>query len=300
MDVISSIVTNSETIIRFLLDVIPSAEPDTWLRKQLLIRGEKPTVAAALLFADEPQAVLPKHCGVKVYRYGTKEARGTRETLIGDPATVEGCLYDQIDATVRKTISIIEKLEILGEQGPEAARYPKETLHEIITNALLHRDYSIPDDVHVRIFENRIEVESPGRLPGHITQDNILDERFARNGQLVRLINKFPNPPNKDVGEGLNTAFEAMRSLELREPTIEERPNSVLVSIRHERIAPPEVLVLDYLKTNESITNRIGREICHIGSENKMKGVFERLMKLGKIERIPELLGNKAAYRKKS
>ena len=56
--------------------------------------------------------------------------------------------------------------------------YPIETLHEITTNAVLHRDYSVADDIHIRIFDNRIEVESPGRLPGHVTQENILDERF--------------------------------------------------------------------------------------------------------------------------
>jgi ATP-dependent DNA helicase RecG len=115
------------------------------------------------------------------------------------------------------------------------------------------------DDVHVRIFENRIEIESPGRLPGHVTVQNILEERFARDGQLVRLVNKFPDPPNKDVGEGLNTAFEAMRKLSLKEPTIEEKPNAVVVTIRHERIASPEVLILEYLEKYEQITNRIGR-----------------------------------------
>jgi len=37
------------------------------------------------------------------------------------------------------------------------------------------------DDVHVRVFDNRVEVESPGRLPAHVTPENILEERFARN-----------------------------------------------------------------------------------------------------------------------
>ena len=62
----------------------------------------------------------------------------------------------------------------------------------------------------MRVFDNRVEVESPGILPGQVTVKNILDEQFARNGMLVRLVNKFPDPPNKDVGEGLNTAFKAM------------------------------------------------------------------------------------------
>jgi ATP-dependent DNA helicase RecG len=55
--------------------------------------------------------------------------------------------------------------------------YPAEALHEVITNAVLHRDYSVADDVHIRVFENRVEVESPGRLPAHITPQNILAER---------------------------------------------------------------------------------------------------------------------------
>jgi ATP-dependent DNA helicase RecG len=56
----------------------------------------------------------------------------------------------------------------------------------------------------------------------------------------VRIINKFPDPPNKDVGEGLNTAFQAMRKMRLKDPIIDERDNSVLVNIRHERLASPE------------------------------------------------------------
>ena len=292
-------ISNSTTIIRFLIDVIPTAEPEPWLRKQRLIVAEKPTVAGVLLFADEPQAELPKRSGVKIYRYATKDAQGTRAALVQDPITVEGSLYAQIRDTVAKTTEIVESLSVLGESGPQAVQYPKEALHEIITNALLHRDYSIADDVHVRIFENRIEVESPGRLPGHVTAANILEERFARNGQLVRLINKFPNPPNKDVGEGLNTAFEAMRQLRLKDPVITEKDNSVLVEIRHEGVDPPEVLVINYLKTHDHITNSIGRELCHIGSENRMKNVFKKLIAQGHIEPVPGLSGNKTAYRAK-
>lgn len=296
-----SLVANSETMIKFMLEVIPTSEPEAWLRKQLLTVGGKPTVVAVLLYADEPQAILPKRCGLKLYRYATRDRSGSRETLSGQPATVEGCIYAQIKEAVSKTVELIQTLSVMDDEGNvKSVVYPAETLHEIITNAVLHRDYSIADDVHVRIFENRIEVESPGRLPGHITSSNILDERFARNGQLVRLINKFPDPPNKDVGEGLNTAFEAMRRLELKDPIIEERPNSVLVTIRHERVDPPEVLIMKYLETRPQVTNKDARELCHIGSENKVKRIFEKMMERGLIERVPGLLSNKTAYRKKN
>src|SRR5438876_8651625 len=144
---------------------------------------------------------------------------------------------------------------------PVLIEYPPETLHEIITNAVIHRDYSVADDVHIRIFDNRIEIQSPGRLPAHVTTKNFLTERFARNGAIVRLLNKFPDPPNKDVGEGLNTAFEKMHQLGLREPTIEERDSDVLVTIRHEPLASPEEAILRYLADNETIKNKTARTI---------------------------------------
>ena len=162
---------------------------------------DKPTVAGLVLFADEPQIHLPK-ASVKIYRYATSDPEGSRESLAQEPITIEGDLYDQVAAAVAKTTELIEGIEILGPDGLEPVQYPPEALHEIITNALLHRDYSLSDDVHVRIFDNRVEVESPGRLPAHITPRNILRERFARNPTIVRLINRFPDPPNKDVGEG--------------------------------------------------------------------------------------------------
>jgi len=65
---------------------------------------------------------------------------GTRETLAFDPITVEGCLYEQIHNAVAKTVELIEHVTILGGQGLQRIAYPLETLHEIITNAVLHRD----------------------------------------------------------------------------------------------------------------------------------------------------------------
>jgi ATP-dependent DNA helicase RecG len=201
-------ICNSETVIKFILDVVPTSEPEAWLRKQELIKEDKPTVAGVVLFSDLPQAVLPKRTGIKVYRYKSSEEEGTRDTLVGNPISIEGCAYDIIKEAVTISKNIIGSIQIVGTRGLEPAAYPTETLHEVITNAILHRDYAIADDVHVRIFDNRVEVESPGRLPAHITPKNILRERFARNGNIVRVINKFPDPPNKDVDEGLNTAFE--------------------------------------------------------------------------------------------
>lgn len=292
-------ISNTNVIIPFLIDVIPTAEPEPWLRKQLLIINDKPTVAGVLLFSEEPQAALPKRCGIKIYRYKTTSDIGTRETLDFDPLTIEGSLYDQIYQAVEQTTSIVESVRILTPDGFEAVKYPKEALHEIVTNAVLHRDYSITDDVHIRVFDNRVEVQSPGRLPGHITPENILDERFSRNPSIVRLLNKFPNAPNKDVGEGLNTAFETMRNMRLKPPIIEQREANVLIKIRHEPLASPEELIIQFLGNNSQIVNKRARELCHIGSENKMKLILQKMVAAGLIELVPGTTRYNAAYQLK-
>jgi ATP-dependent DNA helicase RecG len=291
-------VSNSVTIINFMLGVIPTGDPEAWLKKQALIVDQRPTVAGVMLFHDEPQSALPKRSAVKIYRYKTRDDEGTREQLADDPITIEGCAYDLIYAAVAKTKEIIQGIRKLTDKGLEAVLYPDETLHEIITNAVLHRDYSLASDIHIRIYDDRVEVQSPGRLPGHVTKENILDEQSARNPRLVRLINKFPNAPNKDVGEGLNTAFAAMKALRLKDPEIVETETSVVVHIRHSPLASPQDAVMSYLEYHDEITNSIARELTGIRSENSMKDVFLSLARRQMLERVPDKMGNRAAWRK--
>lgn len=292
----SDVIVNSPITRRFLDSVVPKGEPETWLKKQQLIVGEMPTVAGLLIFAEEPQALLPKRCGIKVYRYETQEKEGFRDVLTFTPLTVEGSLYDQIKSAVGYTVKEVETIPHLGTKGFEQIEYPKETLHEIITNAVIHRDYSIADDIHVRIFDNRIEVQSPGRLPAHVTPNNILDERFARNGVIVRLLNKFPDPPNRDVGEGLNTAFDKMKELGLREPIIEERGNSLLVQILHEPLASAEEAIKKYLETHDAIRNKKAREITFIKDADHMKRILQKMANADVLTKVG--VGGGQAYRR--
>jgi ATP-dependent DNA helicase RecG len=296
VNIAKEVITTSAVSNAFIKEVIPSSTPEVWFKKQILIIKELPTVAGILLFSEEPQAALPKQSGVKIYRYKTRDKEGKRENLAFDPITIEGSTYQQIYDTIKKVIEIVEDIKILTDSGLENISYPPEALHEIITNAILHRDYSITKDIHVRIFDNRIEIESPGRLPGHISPENILHEQLARNGSLVRIINKFPNPPNKDVGEGLNTAFEALKQLRLKPPTILESENSVIVTILHEPLASPEEIVMNYIQIHKEINNTKGRELTGIDSENEMKRVFQRLQKRDLIFLDPRRKASKSRW----
>lgn len=292
-------VENSSSIINFLINIIPNGEPLTYLSNQDLIKDGQVRVSGILLFSDEPAIYLPKRSSIKIMRYKTKDEDIGREFLEGTPLTIEGDVYNLIYNAVAETKKIVERIQKLGQAGLESIKYPDETLHEVITNAVLHRDYSIVADIQVRIFDNRIEVESPGKLPGHVTIANILDTQSARNPSLVRLINKFPNPPNKDVGEGLNTAFRAMELLRLKPPQIIEKDNSLMVIIRHESLGSPEEMVMAYMETHEEITNTIARDLTGIKSENTMKNVFIRLKDRDLLEPIPGRKGAASAWRKK-
>lgn len=290
-------VTNSEIIIEFLLDVVPTGEPDEWVKKQRLVVDGRPTVAGVLLYSDNPQSIMPKRSAVKIMRYQTKQ-EAERDFLVFDPITIEGPIYDLIYDSVDEVKEIIESIEKAGSQGMEKVIYPEEALHEIITNAVLHRDYSVAADVQIRIFDNRVEIESPGRLPGHVTVQNITKTQFARNPKLVRLVNKFSNPPNKDVGEGINTAFEAMEKLRLKKPIFIEGDGSVTVTLKHESLASPEQIVLAHLEIEPEITNQIARELTGIKSENSMKQVFYKLRDMGQLEQTPKVKGKKPSWRK--
>lgn len=289
-------------LIKFLKIYSPKTEPLQYLKKQRLVKldsNENNTIVAGiLLYAENPSVIIPKKCAIKISRYETREIEPQREHL-KEQSTIEGSINYQIDESVVSIQKIIESMKILRENKLESVKYPIEAIKEILVNAVIHRDYNVSDDILVTIYDNRIEVKSPGRLPGHITKDNILDERFARNAKIVRLLNKYPNAPNKDIGEGLNTAFQKMKEMRLKAPIIDQTDFAVIVTLPHEPLASPEDLVLEYLKDHSEITNTIGRKLSGISSENTMKRVFYRLRDREIIEKVPDKKGGNSAWRLK-
>jgi len=129
-------ISNSLAIIEFALEIIPTAEPDVCLKKQHLIVEEKPTVAGAVLFSDEPQVSIPK-AAIKVYRYKTRDAVGTRDTLAFNPISIEGNAYGQIYDAVAKIKKIAEEIPLMTLSGFEKIEYPTEAIHEVVTNAVI-------------------------------------------------------------------------------------------------------------------------------------------------------------------
>jgi ATP-dependent DNA helicase RecG len=204
------------------------SEVMTFLRNNGLatLHEGKPVLnkAGVLLFGVNPAITLRSKCSLKVSIFQGTEARFTdRPNLAEKPLSIEGPLYRQIwDG--------LAYLQRWRDHGPPILeggsfrpkyRYPDYALQEAITNAVIHRDYSVQNDVQMRIFDDRIEFENPGGLAGSVTLANIRSERFARNPILLRTLNRFPNAPNLDIGEGVKRMFEAMRQAGLADPVYE-------------------------------------------------------------------------------
>ena len=287
-------------LLAFLAGLSPRTAPEEFLRKQRLVTNDtgNARLSGAVLFAESPPAVIPKRCAVKVARYETKVENPERKHLRGSPLTIEGPARQLIENTISAVQEMIQSVSVLTTSGTmEKLSYPPEALKEVIVNAVIHRDYNVSDDIVIRVFDNRVEVKSPGRLPGHMTLNNLLTDRFSRNPTINRLINKYPDPPNKDIGEGLKTTMRSMADARLKAPTFALEDNYFVVRIEHTPLARPQEIVMEYLGSHTEITNRIARQLTGINSENSMKDVFLALRNAEFIERVPEKLGNKSAWR---
>ncbi len=257
-----------------------------------------PTAAGALLFSPNPQGMITTRCECRIVFYDTREEKPERQHLKINE-TVSGPLYRQIHSVVARVVDIISGISILTPDGITKVEYPPEAIWEIITNAIIHRDYSIADDVQIVIYQNRVEIISPGTLPAFVNLENILDVRYSRNPKIVRTLRRYPDPPNQDLGEGLNTAYQKMQDRRLKPPVIDILNNYVKVTITYASLASTEEAVIEFLKSNDRITNRQARELTGIRSENQMKEVLYRLRDREIIYLDPALKGNKAAWIKK-
>ena len=258
-------------------------QPEKFLKKQRLVEDVDgklyPNVGGILLFDEEPQATLDTRCGIKLYRMRTTNSEYDRRFLDSMPITINGCLEELIDRTLIAIDNMLEDTLYNIDGKYKKSKYPTTAIKEVLVNAIIHRDYSLSDDIHVIIYDNRIEIKSPGKLPGFITVENIYEERYSRNPNIVRMLHKLPDPPNHDIGEGLNTVKNELHQVGLVPPEIVETENSVVIVIKHTKIATLEQIVRDLFREDpdRSITNKQVREASGETDINIVKKSLQRL-----------------------
>ena len=112
-------------------------------------------------------------------------------------------------------------------------------LREALVNALAHRDYGLQGaTIDVTVWDDRVEVRSPGPLPGHITLDNMRDEHYSRNPRIMRVLKTLGLV--EEYGEGIDRMYREMESRLLAPPIFEATPSSVTVTLLNRALADVE------------------------------------------------------------
>jgi ATP-dependent DNA helicase RecG len=250
------------------------------------------TKAGVLLFGNNPSVALTSKCGIKIsHYYGTKATYTEKPNFVTRPFTIEGPLMKQIEQTIEYFRKIVKSSppKLSGASFNPTFLIPEWAFQEAITNAVIHRNYFVQDDIQVRFFDDRVEVESPGTYPGHITVENIRDERFARNPLILRTLNRFQTAPNLDIGEGVDRMFKVMKEKNLYEPlyfppTI--RPNTVLLLLLNIHKIEYWDTVSKYLDKNYRVTNKTAREMTGVHDVLKMSRLLRGWVEKELLEKI--------------
>ncbi len=232
-----------------------------------------PTVLGMLLFAREPQNFLPQ-CKLIFVRFAGTEMRGPgglpgysrREEIAGPlPRLIEESW--QVVWEEMRVAAVVK-----GLVREEKAEYPSFAVREALVNAVCHRDYRLSGRrIEIRMFDDRLEVISPGGLPGYITVDNIVEEHFSRNPRLVNGL--FQWGFIEELGLGIDRMIEDMVNAGHPAPEFRDTSYSFAVTLRNNRVRRPvmtwesnmnerQLHALSFVQEHGRITNRDYRVLC--------------------------------------
>ena len=227
-------------------EAVGHADPHRLLQaRNLLTRAGEVTTAAILLFGANPQVWLPE-AYVRVLRYqGTERGAGARQKLLDD-VRVEGPIPVQIGHARQAIFDLMPARRALvgGGRFERIPLVPEDAWLEGLVNAVIHRSYNISGDhIRVEIFDDRIEIESPGRFPGIVDLHEPRDvTRFARNPRIARVCADLRF--GQELGEGIRRIFEEMNLAGLTDPVYVQTSGSAR-------------LVLSCLPVNRELEQRL-------------------------------------------
>ena len=197
------------------------------------------TVDGLLLFGENLDRFLPQS-GVRAICYqgaepdyavrAEEDIRGPLTPLGSGADLIEPGIVDRTWDFVRRNTTSTARLE--GARRQERREYPEEVLREVLVNALVHRDYSIVGtDVMLSIFSDRLEIQSPGRLPNTVTIEGLRSGmRYARNQTLVNVMRDYSYVDARGMGIR-NKVIPLMRDNNGTDPEFIEEENRFTVRL---------------------------------------------------------------------
>ncbi len=233
-------------VIRDYLERLDLPQPwETYLEPDAAIEAGIPSLVATrttgepaprnftlLLFGFEPRRFFRGAC-VVLSAYPGNDRSATRSELVQD---VSGSLPEMIrkvlDWLSLHTGIVVDKSESVTSGLQNRPRYARRALEEAVVNAFVHRDYSSDEPVRVSIFDDRLEITSPGGLPRGVAPERLREGRAVpqwRNAALASFMLRLGMAQNR--GEGVSVILKATRQLTGRTPVFDVDAHHVTVSI---------------------------------------------------------------------
>lgn len=260
--------------------------------------------AGILLFAKNPCFWFPR-ANLRLLRYeGTTAETGPRMNLTKD-IRLELPLPKLLDEAFRIIGTQLREFTRLSKGGKflTTPEYPAFAWQEAISNAVVHRAYNITGtDIQIKLFDDRIEVESPGKLPGLVRVDNMRRMHFSRNPLITRVMTEMEY--TRELGEGVDRMILEMEQLGLEPPVFEEYAFMLRTTLRNNleqrglklparadvsnevaALNPRQRALLAYLREHESIT-RLEYEQLFGVSIITAKRDFQKLNGIGLVIKI--------------
>ena len=212
------------------------------------------TNAAVLLFAQNVRQFFP-HCRLRFVRYDSDEKLGgARYNVVKDksfdeplPRMLEQA-KDFISGQLREFTALSDEAKF--ETSPE---YPEFAWVEGIVNAVAHREYAIMGDcIRVSMYDDRMEIESPGRLPHPVTLENMRKTRRSRNPLITRVLTELKWV--RELNEGVPRIYSDMEGALLHEPEFSEGAATLKLVLRNNIRARR-------LRRENSVTQAIGSDV---------------------------------------
>lgn len=282
------------------------------------VEGElQPTNAGILLFGKDPQQFI-RGSDITAARFAGKEMSDifTRQDIAGTlPQQIRRAETFLID-NLRKGVQLGDKMA-----RQERLEYPLQAVRELVVNAVAHRDYSIQGDgIRLYLFSNRLEITSPGGLPGPVTLDNIVDERFSRNSAIVQVLSDMGFIER--LGYGVDRVLALVKEDNLPEPEFIETAGGFRVTLFNKPVVDDEAeepelfggvfqnqainrrqeYALDFLinRKNSRITNKDLQELCPGVHSETIRRDFADLVSRGILIKMGEKRGSYYVLKKQS
>lgn len=252
-----------------------------------------PTLAGLLVFGLYPQQYFPSLVATfLVLPHKEMGIPGPHGERFLDNKKIEGNISEMIDELESLIIrNMRQKTIIQGLSRLDIGEYPEDAIREAVRNAFIHRDYSDlmqANYIQVRMFPDRIEIESPGTLYGDVTINTLLSSSKARNSVIITLLEDIKVVENR--GSGIDTMIYTMKTARLEPPQFKETRNSFIVTFKNHNFLDEESVQWLSSISNFSMNDRQAAALVYIRNNGRItNGEYQELNSIDSVTATREL-----------